>query len=269
MESSSGNQNAWMGDTYAAWVKRYGTPEQVVGRLRKNPTTVLEPIRRHFGRVAGKHIVNIMGSNGVKALALSMLGGDVTVIDFSPGNARYAEELATVAGLDLNYIVSDVLSPDLDSLKGTFDVAFAEMGIIHYFEDLNPFMGVAAKLLASGGRLVLRDFHPISTKLITSRGTTAKIRKHKVTGDYFDTSLEERPASFWKHLECQDDSDSPTVQWRRWTLGEIVTAVAKSGLVIQSLDEEANPSGFDRGIPKTFVLVADRAQGTDVGRGAE
>ena len=258
MESNQSNQNAWMGDTYAAWVNRYGTPEQAVGRLRKNPTKVLEPIRRYLGPVAGRDIVNIMGSNGVKALALSMLGASVTVIDFSPGNARYAAELAAAAGLDLNYIVSDILSPDLEGRVGTFDVAFAEMGIIHYFEDLDPLMNVAASLLRFGGRLVLRDFHPVSTKLITSRGTTAKIRKHKVTGDYFDTSLDERPASFWKHLEIRDGSDAPTVEWRRWTLGEIVTAVAKSGLVVQSLDEEANPSGFDRGIPKTFVLVADK-----------
>lgn len=33
-----------------------------------------------------------------------------------------------------------------------------------------------APLLRPGGRLVLREFHPVSTKLITSRG-----KKHKVS----------------------------------------------------------------------------------------
>ncbi len=255
---SSGNLDAWMGDTYTAWVRRFGTPEDVVARLQKNPTTVLEPIRKHFGFVAGRKVVNIMGSCGVKALALSMLGADVTVIDFSPGNARYARELADAACLDFAFVVSDILSPDLAELSNTFDIAFAEMGIIHYFMDLNPVMAVVARFLRPKGRFILRDFHPFSTKLITSRGTTAKIRKHKVTGDYFDSAIEERPASYWKHLEIEGDLDPPKVKWRKWTLGEIVTAIAGSGLAIRSLDEEANPSGFDKGIPKTFTIVADK-----------
>ena len=52
----------------------------------------------------------------------------------------------------------------------------------HYFCDLKPLFSVVATLLSrSGGRLLLRDFHPISTKLITSRGS-----KHKVAGNYFE-----------------------------------------------------------------------------------
>jgi hypothetical protein len=44
-------------------------------------------------------------------------------------------------------------------------------------------METVAQLLApGGGRLILRDFHPVSTKLISSRG-----KKHKATGNYFDT----------------------------------------------------------------------------------
>ncbi|GAV13446.1 hypothetical protein [Paenibacillus sp. NAIST15-1] len=39
---------------------------------------------------------------------------------------------------------------------------------------------------------MLQDFDPVSTKLITSAGTTANIRKRKVTGDYFDCSLKEK-----------------------------------------------------------------------------
>ncbi|MDU7887403.1 MAG: SAM-dependent methyltransferase, partial [Clostridium perfringens] len=41
-------------------------------------------------------------------------------------------------------------------------------------------------------------------------------------------------------------------------LGEIVTAVANTGLKIESLTEEPNLSSdvFDKGIPKTFTIVA-------------
>lgn len=52
-----------------------------------------------------------------------------------------------------------------------------ELGVLHYFVDLAPLMGLAAALLAPGGRLLLREFHPLSTKLLSSRG-----KKHKASG---------------------------------------------------------------------------------------
>ena len=254
------NQQAWLQDTYDAWVHRYGTPEEAVLQLRRNPTTVLQPIVKHFGEVSGKEIANLMGSNGIKAVALAMLGAQVTLFDLSPSNARYAEELARAAGVEVRVVVGDVLHLPETYLQGNYDLAFAELGVVHYFTDLGPFMTVVGRLLGSGRRFVLRDFHPVSTKLISFRGTTAKIWKYKVTGDYFDRSLEERDASYTKHLPLGVSGSAPKVWWRKWTLGEVVTAVAGSGLFIRVLEEEPNLSSevFDRGIPKTYTLVADK-----------
>ena len=249
---------AWSGNTYAAWVNRYGRPANAVLKLRKDPTVVIHPIQKYMGDIPGKRIVNIMGSNGVKALALAMLGADITIIDFSPSNAKYARELAKEARLNIHYVVSDILEVPVDNLTSDHDIVFAELGIVHYFDDLLPLMSVVHRLLSPGGRFILRDFHPISTKLISSRGTTAKIRKHKVTGNYFDRSLELRPVSFTKHLSENADKADSQVAWRKWTLGEIVTAVASADLYIKILDEEPNPSGFDGQFPKTFTLVAER-----------
>lgn len=112
---------------------------------------------------------------------------------------------------------------------------------------------------------MLRDFHPVTTKLITSKGSTAKVRKHKVTGDYFDTRLEEKKVSYSKYLPTSgvigDHAQQSVVYWRRWTLGEIVTAAASSMLVISKLVEEPNLSSdvYDKGIPKTFTLVAHKS----------
>lgn len=250
------NEEAWNLETYDAWIRRFGTPAEAAARIAKQPNKTLSVLSDAIGDPGGKRIMNLMGSNGSKAVALGLLGASVTVVDFSPGNRRYALELAEAAGISLDYRISDVLKLDTNELAGTYDVVFAEMGILHYFTDLAPFMRLAETLLAPGGRFVLRDFHPVSTKLISSRGTTAKIRKHKVDGDYFDTSLEEQEASFAKYAE----GESPKVLLRKWNLGEIVTAAAQSGLVIDALQEEANLSGesFDRGIPKTFTLISHK-----------
>lgn len=249
------NEEAWNKETYDAWIKRFGTPEDAALRIKKEPSKILSVLHNKFGDIKGKKIMNLMGSNGSKAVALALLGADVTVVDFSEGNKRYALDLAKEANVKIKYILSDVLELSKHNLDNTYDIVFAEMGILHYFLDLKPFMTLVHSLLAPNGTFVLRDFHPVSTKLITSRGSTAKVRKHKVTGDYFDTTLEEKNAAYSKYL---NSGETPKVLLRKWNLGEIVTAAAECGLIIKSLDEEPNLSceNYDKGIPKTFTLSA-------------
>lgn len=199
-----------------------------------------------------------MGSNEYKAVALALLGADVTVVDFSEVNRHYAMDLARAGEVTIKYIVSDVLKLSKQQLTNDYDIVFGEMGILHYFMDLKPFIHIIYELLGDKGLFIIRDFHPISTKLITSRGSTAKVRKHKITGDYFDTTLEEKNVSYSKYLgSCEE---CKKVLLRRWNLGEIITAVAEERLIIKSLDEEANLSSdvYDKDIPKTFTLVAEK-----------
>lgn len=258
------SEELWNEDTYTAWVARFGTPSEAAAKLIKEPGAKLYPLSSYFGDVQGKKMMNLMGSNGMKAVALSLLGADVTVADFSEANARYAADLAQEAGVQLNYIVSDVLKLPDHVLDGSYDIVFAELGIVHYFTDLAPFMETVRHLLSPGGIFVLRDFHPVTTKLISSKGSTAKVRKHKVSGDYFDTTLEEKKISYSKYLpstgKVVGEQEHSVVYWRRWTLGEIVTAAASSGLMIRQLVEEPNLSSdvYDKGIPKTFTLVAGK-----------
>lgn len=250
------NQESWNNETYAAWVNRFGTPREAADRIQKDPAKTVSSLYHKLGNVQEKKIMNLMGSNGTKAVSLALLGAQVTVVDFSEGNRQYALDLAAEAGVHIEYVLSDVLKLSQEHLTGTYDIVFAEMGILHYFTDLKPFFTLICSLLKKDGRLILRDFHPVSTKLISSRGTTAKIRKHKVTGDYFDTSLKETEVSYSKYLG--DSGDSQKVLLRQWNLGEIVTALADSGLIIKSLEEEPNLScdTYDKGIPKTFIITA-------------
>ncbi|MEK4566037.1 class I SAM-dependent methyltransferase [Alkalihalobacillus sp. FSL R5-0424] len=256
MTTNNQNKQAWNDESYQAWVKRFGVPTEAAQKIKADPEKPLLTLLPHFGEVAGKRIMNVMGSNGTKAVPLALLGADVTVADFSPGNKRYATELAEASGVTISYVLGDVLDLQLED-QHPYELVFAEMGILHYFKDLKPFFNMIHSLLDENGQCVIRDFHPVSTKLITSKGTTAKIRKHKVTGDYFDETLYEQNVSFSKF----DTETTSTVLLRKWTLGEIVTAAAQSGFMISELIEEPNLSSdvFDKGIPKTFVLKAIKA----------
>ena len=103
------NEEAWNEETYDAWVERFGQPSEAVKRIIKDPTITLSILYNKFGNVEGKKVMNLMGSNGNKAVALALLGADVTVVDFSEGNKRYAMELAKEAGVKIKYVLSDVL----------------------------------------------------------------------------------------------------------------------------------------------------------------
>ena len=247
------NANAWNQDPYDAWINRYGPPVEAAQQIRKNPSAKLKSVGRYLKDVKGQKVANLLGSHGSKAVALALLGAKVTVIDVSAENARYATELALEAGVDLRYIVSDVLTVPSAEFTSDYDLVLMELGILHYFIDLDPLAKVVSGLLRSGGRLVLQDFHPVSTKLITSKG-----QKHKVTGNYFDSSLEVTNVAFTKFSFGHDPHDAKRVQLRKWTLGEIVTSIASVGLFIRILEEEPNHKIDDIGIPKTFTLVAEK-----------
>lgn len=255
---SEANEAAWNQGPYEAWTSRYGTPAEAAAKIALNPTARLNALAPWMGNINGKKAINLLGSHGSKAVAMALLGAQATVVDIASENARYAKQLAEAAGVVIRYIVSDVLEMQEAELSGDYHIVLMEFGILHYFTDLRPLMNIVSRLLCPGGRLLLQDFHPITTKLISSRGTTHAIRKHKVDGDYFDTSLEEVEVPYLKFLAADQQKDLKKTLLRRWTLGEIVTSVAEAGLFIEALKEEPNQSSevFDKGIPKTFTLVA-------------
>jgi 2-polyprenyl-3-methyl-5-hydroxy-6-metoxy-1,4-benzoquinol methylase len=258
-EHSRRNEEAWNQMAYDAWVFRFGFPKEAAEKIKKDPDARLSTLYKYFDKIKGKKIMNLLGSHGSKAIALALLGADVTIVDIASENARYAGELAKEAGVNIKYIVSDVLAIPEDELVPEYDLVFTELGILHYFTDLSPLMKVIAQLLKPNGKLILQDYHPVSTKLITSKG-----KKHKVTGDYFDDSLEEVDVTYLKFIPGIDmlpEEQRQSIKkayHRKWTLGEVVTAIAGEGLFIQQLEEEENTKPDDKGIPKIFTIIAKK-----------
>lgn len=275
------NEVAWNQMAYEAWVCRFGTPSEASKKVKSDPISKLGLLSKYFLNMnkisyltevkdykknqdlcyllKNKKIANLLGSHGTKAVSLALMGANVTVVDFSYENSRYALDLARECDATIKYIVSDVLNMPEDEFTGDYDIVFCELGILHYFTDLSPFFNVAAKLLRQGGIFLVEDFHPISTKLITSKG-----KKHKVTGDYFSTDIEETEVAYMKfvpgmeNLTEKEKSSFQKANLRKWTLGEIITAIARCGFYIQTLEESESPKPEDKGIPKLFTIEAKK-----------
>ena len=92
--------------------KADGSPKQFAEKLRKNPEGPVRYYLDEIGKVKGKRVLNLLGSKGNKAVCLALLGADVTVVDISSENQRYALELVKEAGVSISYIVIDVLELD-------------------------------------------------------------------------------------------------------------------------------------------------------------
>jgi SAM-dependent methyltransferase len=246
------NRKAWSSPAYYdAWRKFYGTPEEIAREMRQNPWQQLRRYRRHFGDVSGKRVANLLGSIGRKAVPLALLGAEVTVVDISAVNARFAQELAEAAGVRIEYVVCDVLALDRSRFGNRFEYVFMEGGVLHYFVDLAPLAALSLRLLRPGGRLILGEAHPIRKCVKTDNGIA------RLDGDYFDAAVHEHPLPLAGYLPETERKTCAATRCRYWTMGEIVTGFAEAGFVIRALEETP---GDITTIPGMFHLIADKTE---------
>ena len=243
-EITERNRIAWGAESYQAWVNHYGPPREAAAAILSDPQHTLRRLLEFVGDPKGLTIANPLGSHGRVATALALLGANVTVFDVSESNSRYARELAYEAGVSFDYVVGDFLATAIER-SNQFDTVVMELGIVHYFIEIDRFVASVRGLLKPTGRLVLNEFHPLLKKSFD-----ANSGKPIFKGDYFWTETEEAQTPY----EIFVASEVPTCQVRRWNLGEIATAFASGRFRIERLLE--HPSWeFDQ-LPGTFTLVA-------------
>ncbi len=245
-EMSAINRAAWNADTYDGWLKESGTPVELAARLE--PRQKLRRVLRQLGEVSGKWIANPLGSVGKAGVALALLGADVTVFDISESNARYGRELAAAAGVNLEYEVGDFMALEVTRFRGAFDAVLMELGILHWFLDLNALAELLFTISKPGARLVINDFHPIPSKLLSR--ADGRIEADR---DYFDAV----PGIGKIPLQAFMTVPTPDCLTRRWMLGEIVTAFARHGFRILEL-EETPGWDWEAHVPGLFTLTAAR-----------
>ncbi|WP_459501754.1 class I SAM-dependent methyltransferase [Bacillus sp. C1] len=253
------NQKSWNAAAYEAWTNRHGTPKEYAKKLMQDPAHEVAYYLPYTQNPKGKRIINLLGSKGNKAVAFALLGADVTVVDLSESNAKYATELADAAGVSIEYIVSDVLEI---MPSQSFDVVLLELGVLHYFLDLKPLFELISGLLKNNGTFILRDYHPLYTKLLAIDD-----QKFKASGDYFSEEVVEEHVAYSILLDKAQQETLPKTMIRRWTLGEIITAVIEANLCLEKLIEEhgshqrwvfppSAPEGMEERVPGLYTLIA-------------
>jgi SAM-dependent methyltransferase len=257
------NQAAWdeAAERYERWL-----PE-AIELIKGGGTNLLPPELEAIGDLHGncRRAIHLQCAGGRDTLSLWNLGADEVVgIDFSSRMLELAERLSTAVGAPARWIRADVLDTPHE-LDGTGDLVYTGRGSLVWLQDLDAWAAVLHRLLAPTGRLVLFEGHPIEWLFdVDDDG-------HWIATDY-DYFAGPEASKGWAP-EYIDRLSIPEAEqaWkfaRSWTLGEVLTALARAGLRFEQIAEHptdwwgghADVRPEERGrIPLSYSVVARRA----------
>ena len=186
-----------------------------------------------LGDIAGLRGVHLQCHIGTDTISLARLGARMTGLDFSPAALEQARRLAAESGTEVEFVESEVYDA-VQALGGErHDLVFTGIGALCWLPDIERWASVVADLLVPGGRLFIREGHPMlwaidehrTDGLLTAEYpyfTRAEPVVFDEGGTYVqtDASFEQNTIHVWNH-----------------GIGEIVTALLARGMRITCLVE--------------------------------
>jgi SAM-dependent methyltransferase len=206
-----------------------------VDRLVADPAALTSVVRfdvPRLGDISGLRGVHLQCHIGTDTISLARLGAHMTGLDFSGVAIAEARRLAARAGADAEFVEADVYAA-VDVLGAArFDLVYTGIGALCWMPDIRRWAAVVASLLAPGGRLFLREGHPVLWA-IDERHAERLV----IDYPYFETA---EPIVFEDPTTYVDGEarleHAVTISWNHG-LGEIVSALLDEGLVLTQLVE--------------------------------
>ena len=206
----------------------YGLESFKAGR-----NSLLDIELNELGDVSGKSMLHLQCHFGQDTLSWARLGARVTGADISDESIDMARSLAEELGMEALFVRSDVY--DLPHhLDGSFDIVFTSYGVIIWLPDLDRWAEVIDHFLKPGGTFFIAEFHPMATVFDFERDDG----RLEVRYPYFKQGLPQEwvPDGEGSYAAQDVEVTSTTYEWSHG-LGEVVTALAARGLVVQHLNE--------------------------------
>ena len=226
-----------------------------------------------LGDIAGLRGIHLQCHIGTDTLSLARLGAKVCGLDYSKASLAEARALAERCALPIRYVESDVYAADKVLPAGTFDLVYTGIGALCWLPRIEPWARTVAALLKPGGRLFLRDGHPMLMAVNEDHQDRLQLEY-----PYF----EHEAPTVWHTDQTYVETDqrlthTETHEWNHG-LGEVITALLAHGLQLtalvehQSIPWEALPGQMVKGedgeyrlreqparLPLSYTLVAVKA----------
>lgn len=194
----------------------YRTKEFLAGRS-KLTSIELEAL----GDVRDKTLLHLLCQFGLDTLSWAREGAIVTGVDISDNSIAYANRLKKEAGLEGEFIRSDVLDL-IGVIPKKFDIVFQSYGTHLWISDIRKWAEVVAYYLKPGGIFFIVDSHPITVQFIEPKW------------NYFSTEVYREPNS---RDYCDRNAIVGETAEFQHTLASIVNALIDAGLEILHLGE--------------------------------
>jgi SAM-dependent methyltransferase len=215
------------------------SPDYAVDRLVGEPDRVSDVVafdRERIGPVEGASLLHLQCHIGTDTVSWGKLGARVTGLDFSPAALEVARDLAARCGLDDARFVEATVDGAPTALSGeTFDVVYTGVGALCWLPDVARWAEVVASLLAPGGRLFLREGHPVLWAMEWERDDDLLV----LGLPYFEQAEPSRWDEGGTYVEVPEGTTFSSTVSYDWNhgLGEILSAVLGAGLVIERFEE--------------------------------
>jgi SAM-dependent methyltransferase len=197
-----------------------------------------------LGDLRGKRLVHLQCNAGQDTLCLARRGATVLGVDLSDEAIGFARALSADSGIAASFLEAEVVAW-LHRTDQRFDIAFASYGAIGWLPDLAAWADGVHRVLEDGGRLVLVEFHP----LIWSWGPDLRPTRD----DYFATTpfiepvndyVAESGEGLGAVIPAETVPNPHAATGWQHPLGDVVTAVATAGLIVDELREYPHSSGY-------------------------
>ena len=231
----------------ANWESRVGIHEQgySLAPFRTDPTYLSHEVRfdaPRLGDIAGLDGVHLQCHIGHDTVSLSRLGARMSGLDFSPLAIDAARRLATNADAEVEFVVSDVYDAVEAFGRERFDLVYTGIGALCWIPDVRRWAHVVVGLLRPGGRLFIREGHPILWSLCDPRDDELVV----IEFPYFEgdgVPFHETKT----YVDHEGDLASPDIISFNHGLAEIITALMDVGMTLTAIEEHRsvpwNPLG--------------------------
>jgi SAM-dependent methyltransferase len=215
-----------------------------------------------LGDISGLDAVHLQCHIGTDTLSLARLGARMTGLDFSAPALAVARRLAADAGASIDYVESELYGAVGALGAARFDLVFTGIGALCWLPSVARWAQTVAALLRPGGRLFIREGHPVLWTVDDPRPDDLIVVRYP----YFEVpggTCFHEAVTYVEHDEPLDEPD--TVQFNHG-LGEIVTAIHDAGLRLTMLVEHDsvpwNPLGelMEQGADGEWRLRQGRAR---------
>jgi SAM-dependent methyltransferase len=212
------------------------SPDYAVSRFTDDPSFLSDVVNfdvPRLGEIAGLDAVHLQCHIGTDTVSLARLGARMTGLDFSAPALEQGRQLAAAAGVDVEFVESDLYAAPGVLGRERFDLVYTGIGALCWLPDIRRWAEVVASVLRPGGRLFMREGHPVLWSLAEPRPDCLLVLEFP----YF----EQKEPTVWDEGGTYVETDhvfthNVTHEWNHG-LGEIVTALVDAGLQVTGLEE--------------------------------